>query len=128
MPLIIGYNISPLEPHIAHSPDQNAWRDALYPLLETVTCEFWDIKAHEVSCFFPHDPSVPTNPYPVATLVVDLLFNKPERTLERRNAYAKALAETCRDYLNKLRGTTDAKVEVAIKPFDPEKNGFYMTP
>ena len=37
------------------------------------------------------------------------------------------LKHLCRDFLNRIRGTTDARVEVAIKPFDPEKNGFHDT-
>jgi hypothetical protein len=152
MPLIVGYNISPLIPvdirYVRTDkptdedqayfkrvkkegpvvPGPFSWRNELTEILEKTTAEFWDIPVEDVSCFFPHDPSVPTNPYPIATLIVELLFDKPARTLEKRRAYAKALAEACQDFLDRLRGTTDARVEVAVKRFDPEKDGCYVTP
>ena len=103
------------------------WCDQLASVLEKVTAEFWGIPLDHVSCSFPQDPSVPTNPYPIATLIIELLFEKPERTHEKRRDYAKALAEACKQELNRLRGTTDAKVEVAVKRFNPEKDGFYVT-
>ncbi len=150
MPLIIGYNISPLIPvdiryvrtdkttdedleyfkrvkkHGPVVPPPFGWREQLSEILEKLTCEYWDLSPGDVSCFFPHDPSVPTHPYPISTLIVDLLFEKPERTPERRQEYAQKLALACRNFLNRHRGTEDAKVEVAIKPFNPEKHGLYM--
>jgi len=103
------------------------WRENLGKIVGKITCDFWHLNDYAVTCFFPHDPSVPTDPYPVATIIVDLLFDKPDRTPERRHEFAKLLAEAVRDYLNKLRETTDAKVEVVVKPFNAEKNGFYVT-
>jgi len=129
MPLIIGYNISPLFDNDPHgTTGHHYWRDDLAKVVKNVTRDFWQLGDGEVTCFFPHDPTVPTDHYPVATIVVDLLFDKPDRTPERRKEFAKLLAEAVRDRLNKQRGTTDAKVEVAVKPFNAEKNGFYMTP
>lgn len=143
MPLIIAYNICPLIPAgFSHSDrigrragsrqtdyaDAHYWRERLGPVLERVTEEFWKLPKGMVTCFFPHDPSVPTAPYPVATIIVDLLFSKPDRTLERRNAYAKALSDACCDFLNEMRHTTNAQVEVAIRSFNPETEGFYVTP
>lgn len=152
MPLIIGYNISPLIPvdlryvrtekptdeDLAYFkrmhkegpivPPPFTWRTSLGKILERITREYWSLTDNDVTCFFPHDPTVPTAPYPVATLIVDLLFDKPDRTPERRREYAEKLAMACREFLNLYRGTTDAKVEVAVKPYNAEKNGFFVTP
>lgn len=120
MPLIIGYNISP--------DAGEGWRDQLSRVVEYVTAEFWNMPPSTVSCFFPYDPSVPIDPRPIATLIVEILFDKSERTYERRNEYAKVLGRAMVDFLNERRGTTDAEVEVAVKRFNPDHDGFWRTP
>ncbi|MEK7532520.1 MAG: hypothetical protein AAB579_02875 [Patescibacteria group bacterium] len=90
-----------------------------------MTAEFWGLDKSAVSSFFPHDPSVPTNS--IATIMVELLFDTPERTNERRREYAEKLGLAVEGFLNHRRHTTDARVEVAVKRFNPERDGFYMT-
>lgn len=120
MPLIVGYNISP--------GAGSVWWSSLANVIEDVTAKFWELHPSAVSCSFPHDPSVPTDPYPIATLIVELLFDKPNRTDERRREYAKVLGRAVVDFLNERRGTIDAEVEVAVKRFNPDHDGFWRTP
>lgn len=125
MPLIVAYNISPLMPDMSYGHDGPTfhWRDSLSEILEGVTCEFWGLKTEEASCFFPHDPSVPCpprGPYPIATLVVSLLYRLPDRTPKRVKRFRLALGKACCEYLNNLRGTTNAKVEVKVELCDPD--------
>jgi hypothetical protein len=88
----------------------------------------WGLGGDDVSCFFPHDPSVPTDPYPIATLIVELLFEHPERTKEQRDEFAVGLADTFRSVLAEIRGVDPEQVavEVAVKRFDPSTDGFCM--
>lgn len=121
MPLVIGYNVFPNE----HWPE--LWRTKLSRMIEDITANFWNIKSDDVSCFFPHDPSVPVSPLPIATFIVELLFERPERTLQERSRYAKVLADAIKTALAEM-GDTNRKVEVAVKRFNPDKDGFFMTP
>lgn len=144
MPLIACYNISPLIPvdlrYVRTDkptdedlvyfkrmkaegpvvPPPFTWREQIEKIIVSVTCEHFGIKPDAVSCCFPHDPSTPANPYPIATIDVSLLYRKPERTPEVVKQYREKLGRVCRDFLNKLRNTTDAKVEVATHLCDPD--------
>ena len=144
MPLIQGFHISPLIPvDLRYQrtdkptdedleyfrrmkkegpivPPPFSWRTQLRAILTKVTCDFFGLKGDDVSCVFPHDPSVPTNPPPIAALSVSFLYREPERTPERVKEYRLALGKACKEFLDRLRGTRDARVEVKTELCDPE--------
>ncbi len=125
MPLITGTSISPLVPDMScgHYSPQYFWRDDLRKILGKVTCDFWQLNEGDVTFCFPHDPSTPSPPSapsPVATLVVSFLYSLPDRTPKRVKRFRLALGKACCEYLNNLRGTTNAKVEVLTELCDPE--------
>ncbi|MDD2785646.1 MAG: hypothetical protein PHS79_01990 [Patescibacteria group bacterium] len=101
-------------------PAPFGWRDSLKNILVEVTCRHFNLTPDDVSCFFPHDPSVPIYPSPTAFLKVELLYRKPERTPELILEYRNALGKACSDFLKKLRGTDKARVEVKVELCDPE--------
>ena len=81
------------------------------------------LKANDISYTFPEDPSIRLNERPVVA-IVELLFEKPERTLEVRKKLAMAIREGLYEKLDKMRESYPFKIEVAIKRFNPEKDGF----
>lgn len=60
-------------------------------------------------------------------VVVELLFDKPERTLEVRQRLASALGESVKAYYRRYAGIDqrDREVEVAVKRFNPERDAFW---
>lgn len=54
-------------------------------------------------------------------VIVELLFDKPERTFNVRHQLAKSICE----YISKYFINKSCKVEVAVKKFNPEKDAFY---
>ncbi len=127
-PWFEGESDAPKPKEHSHHDMPDDWRNALEMVIIQVTARFWKLSPDGITCSFPHDPSVPTDPYPLATVIVELLFDMPERTHAKRATYAKKLATAIKKELNRLRRTTDAKVEVAVKRFDPKKDGFFVTP
>lgn len=132
MPHIVGENISPWsrydskwltikEDGTVEGPPKYMWRGPLGDLLEKVTREFWELPEEAVTCFFGVDPSVPVNPYPVATLHVHMHFEG--RSEARRKTFARRLIEETEAFLNKLRAKEKvgpAKTQVIIRPTDRE--------
>lgn len=75
-----------------------------------------DLEEGQVEMAFPEDSSVPKDA--MVSIVVELLFDKPERTPEIRQWLANTLRVTFKGFV------TDQKVEVAVKRFDPKKDAF----
>lgn len=116
MPLIVVYNLSKKE-----------YGAQTVGLIErTITKAVLDIPPLElteddISFSFPKDPTVTSAVVPV-TIIVELLFDKPKRTYEVRKRLAKNIAYA----FKQLPGNDDRTVEVAVKRFNPLKDGFYM--
>lgn len=126
MPLIIGMNIRP--------DDGVNWRVALDNDIATFVSDYCKIPTGWVSTHFPHDPSVAPNA--MATFIVDLAFTTtiPQ---EKQHDFAEKLGERLEELVSAVRQNyyddprsklKPARVEVAVKPFDHKKHGFYMTP
>ena len=115
---IVGMNIS-------RSPRKN-WRAGLGGAIEQFTAKFWGVPHEEVTCFFPHDPSVPEQPWPVATFTVDFL--EPQRTSGgRRGQFAHELGAKIEAFLNKHRKNKTARVQIMVRIAQPDME-VYLTP
>lgn len=130
---IAGSNISPFCRESSGLKAQLAshWRDDLRQALEGASTAFLEEKgvSREVTCSFPHDPSVPTDPFPRATLIVENfpeLFDS-ENTSGFRNVFARVLGQVFERFLNKHRDSTDATVEVIVRCLTPVRTGYYRT-
>lgn len=76
----------------------------------------------QVTVRFPDLADEP-EPEHAIMVVVELLFDKPERTLEVRQKLAAALGTAvCGSFIGKGR-----KVEVAVKRFNPDRDAFFST-
>ena len=120
MLFIVGMNIS-------RSP-RTHWRAGLGGVIEQFTAQFWWIPLESVTCFFPHDPSVPEKPWPIAMFVVDLFFHVFEKDLGRQKEFATKLGERIETFLNKTRKTTGARVLVSVRSHELETSSLYTTP
>lgn len=58
-------------------------------------------------------------------VIVELLFDKPERTLEVRRHLALVLGECIKAYYKEFSYCSDREVEVAVKRFSPEHDAFW---
>lgn len=76
----------------------------------------------DVSFSFLSDPSVKSDIIPIV-IVVELLFEKPERTKQVRSELAAMIGRNLILVVD-WRRVTD--IEVAIKRFNPEKDGFWF--
>ena len=59
-------------------------------------------------------------------IMVELLFDKPERTIEVRRQLAGSLGKAAKIYLE-TRVFLGWKVEVAVKRFNPDKDAFWTS-
>lgn len=82
----------------------------------TIAIPELELKEGQVFTSFPEDSSVPDNA--MVSIIVELLFDKPKRTAEIRRWLAEKLRMVFKS------SVTDQKVEVAVKRFDPKKDGF----
>jgi|GEM_PF-2592629 len=82
------------------------------------------LKDDDLSFSFPRDPSVTSDKVPVI-IIVELLFDKPERTHEVRQLAAKRIADAVSLAIDWRK---HAGIEVAVKRFDPKKDGFFALP
>lgn len=81
-----------------------------------------ELTPDNISFAFPQDPTVTSDDIPVI-IIVELLFNKPKRTLKVRQLLAKRIGEYFSTTVGKWRQLT--KLEVAVKRFNPKKESFY---
>ena len=75
----------------------------------------------DVSYSFPYDPTVTSEDIPVV-IIVELLFDLPERTNAVRQRLATELGKAFKSTVTKWRKLV--KLEVAVKRFDSLKDGF----
>ncbi|MFA6406257.1 MAG: hypothetical protein WCW34_01915 [Patescibacteria group bacterium] len=121
---IEGRNISPFlpdDPHLAHLCQRMPmryemniqWRDKLGDILKKILHMPMLWKDEEITSWFGHDPSVPTDPYPTAILIVRVPKSVAGSDHLRLEA-SEELNRAFRKYLNEMRGTTTARAEVYI--------------
>jgi hypothetical protein len=80
-----------------------------------------ELRPDDISFAFPRDPTVTSDKIPII-IIVDLLFDKPKRTFEMRQLLAERIGTFFSAAVNWRKLT---KIEVAVKRFDPKKEGFY---
>lgn len=107
------------------------WQEKLHVILAEVVQQ-WSFSFNpphpaidRVSCYFAPDTSVPAERYPTAMLLVRMPKSKAADSTY--NHYAKTLGEACEKFLNKLRDANDARVNVVIDFYNPDR-GCYSTP
>lgn len=109
MPLIIVYNLWKFDSTI---DIEHALKKAVADIPEL------NVDQAQVSVFFPRELDVP--PGAGTTIIVELLFDKPERTPQVRQRLARNLGRAFKSAVERGR-----RVKVAVKRFNPEKDGFY---
>ena len=115
MPLIVIYNLS----------ESDFTPEKIESIEKTITQAVLGVTElglgkDDISFSFPKDPTVISEGVPI-TIVVELLFEKPKRTVEVRQRLAEAIAKTFKS----LSGNDKRMIEVAVRRFNPEKDGFY---
>ncbi|MBI5071444.1 hypothetical protein HZB93_00920 [Candidatus Falkowbacteria bacterium] len=80
-----------------------------------IVIEIWDVS---VNAFVEGEEHAPV------VIVVELLFDNPERTIEVRRKLAEALGKAAKGYYTMIDGSS-WPVEVAVKRFSPEKDAFW---
>lgn len=81
-----------------------------------------ELSPDDISFSFPYDPKITSGDIPVV-IIVELLFDLPERTKTIRQRLAIQLGRAFKSTVTMWRKL--AKLEVAVKRFDPVKDGFY---
>lgn len=118
MPLVIVYGLTEMD-----YKEERIGQIEANITKEVVAIEELDLTPEGVSFSFPRDPSVVSDEIPI-TIIVELLFDKPERTQETRDVLAHNIAFAFKQTVESWR-VLRSFVEVAVKRFDPEKDGFY---
>ena len=122
MPHIVVYNLLPSE--IRDKLQLGSIERAITK--EIISVKELKLKTEDISYTFPEDPSVTPDECPIV-VIVDLLFEKPERTWEVRNFLAQSIAGALLYEIKKIRGRLPSGMRVAVKRFDPAKDGFCST-
>ena len=78
----------------------------------------------DISFSFLEDSSVTSENIPII-IIAELLFKKPERTSEVIQRMASAIGQGFQATISQWRTLPLPKLEVAVKKFDPEKDGFW---
>ena len=81
-----------------------------------------DLTQEDISFSFLVDPTIVSRKIPII-VIVELLFEKKERTFEVRERLANELGQAIKLTISGWRYM--AGIEVAVKRFDPKKDGFY---
>lgn len=116
MPHFVVYNARP--------DTEIEWREELAEIIENAVLGVAELGLNQddpdaVTVSMPVDPSVPAGDYkPPITVIGEVFFDKPERTLEVRRRVAQLVYAAVKHVF------PDRKVEVALKRFDPEKDAF----
>ena len=116
MPHVIIYNLAPSdlqEERILKI--ERAIKKAIVDISEL------ELIYNDIDYSFLQDPTIISDTVPVL-IIVELLFDKPKRTPEVRQRLAQKIGEAFK-LATKWKNLT--QLEVAIKRFDPEKDGFY---
>lgn len=122
MPHVVVYNLPKSE-----------YKDNKLTGLEAAICKAFlgipelGLSKEDISFSFPLDPSVMkrTDSIPIV-IIVELLLHKPKRTYDIRKKLAYFIAYQVTDVLIAWRWFIKPKIEVAIKRFDPDYDGFFV--
>ncbi len=115
MPLIVVYNLTndELKDAVTIEKLERIFSEVIEGIPEL------ELNKDQVSFSFLQDPSVETTDVPV-TIIVELLLDKPKRTSQVRQRLADKIAGA---FLS-IRWNKGRQVEVAVKRFNPSKDGF----
>lgn len=109
MPLITVYGLSKWSPHTMIKD----LRDACLNVKELGLTDRKDVTIYPVA-----SDSISTDSGPII-IIVELLFDRPERTHEIRQKLAEALGQAAKI------SSPNRSVEVAVKRFNTEKDAFW---
>jgi hypothetical protein len=84
-----------------------------------------ELDSKGVSFSFVHDPTLISEAAPIIVFV-EGLFEKPNRTIEVRQRLANVIRDAIVSIVREWRTVT--KVEVFVKRFNPDKDGFSCYP
>ncbi|MBU0648859.1 hypothetical protein KJ969_02035 [Patescibacteria group bacterium] len=90
--------------------------------IETAKIKKLDLSANDVTVFFPSDLAKEARGEEIIVFV-EGLFKRPNRTLKVRQELAKTLARAIKPFFKKTLSQCKM-VEVFVREFDPEKDGF----
>lgn len=118
MPHIVVYGLSESEFKAERIEQiENALTSAILSIPEL------ELTENDISFFFPLDPSITSFEVPVV-IIVELLFEKPRRTKEIKQLLAERIKETFKSVVWYWRKGQISKLEVAVRPFNPQTEGF----
>ncbi len=89
------------------------WRKDLRPTIITAVADLFKVKPEDIQVSFPHDPDVPSDPYPVAQVYVENLESISE--LQHGHALCDSLARILEKELDRLRQRTGSRVSVTAR-------------
>ncbi|PIR07153.1 MAG: hypothetical protein COV55_01840 [Candidatus Komeilibacteria bacterium CG11_big_fil_rev_8_21_14_0_20_36_20] len=117
MPLIVIYNLT---------QDELKDEDKISAIEKAITKKILYVSElglteDDIGYSFPQDPTVTSNDIPVY-IIMELLFDKPERTNAVRSRLAVNIREAFWETVKAWR--TPKKIAVAVKRFNPEADGF----
>lgn len=115
MPLVIVYGLRKTEFH--HKNVEQIEEVLTGAILSVKELE---LTKRDISFCFVNDPTVISDNVDLI-IVVDSLFDKPKRTFEVRRRLAEIIAS---EFKEKVTGNHARKIEVFIKRFNPEQDGF----
>ncbi len=81
-----------------------------------------NLREEDTSFSFPKDPTIISGNVPIF-IIVEVLFDKPARTLGIRRRLAKDIG--CRFAVVMREWRMLPNLKVAVKRFDPERDGFW---
>ena len=117
MPHIVVYNLAQ-----ADFETENIEKIEKAIIEVSVNVKELNLTEKDISFSFPADPTITSDKVPIIVMV-ELLFDKPERTFEVRKQWAQRLGQAIRSAILGWRNLV--KIEVAIRRFNPVIDTFY---
>ena len=116
MPHIVIYNLAP----------SDFKKERILKIERAIEKAILDISELELTYIdigysFLQDPTITSDAISVV-IIVELLFDKPKRTFKVRQRLAQKIGEA---FKSAVKWRNLPKLEVAVKRFNPEKDGFY---
>lgn len=117
MPHIVVYNLTPKDRKHVDQIEKKV-NAAILEINELGLTE------EDISYSFVVDDTVTSEEIPII-IIVELLFDKPERTDKVRQRLAEDIGNALDFALGQWRKTLPLKMEVAVKHFNPKHDGFW---